>query len=94
MVTRPLSNAQIARRLQDVARRLADRGENPFKVQAYRRAAQTIRTLSRSIEHQVRVGGNLTQYPGIGPGIAAALREIVFDGDLGQRELPLNAVGL
>ena len=89
VISHPLSNAQIAHRLQDVAQRLAARGENPFKVQAYRRAAQTIRHLGRSIDNVVRIGGNLTVYPNIGKGIAAALREIVVSGDLGQRELPL-----
>lgn len=40
----------------------------------------------------VRNGSDLTQFPGIGKGIAAALREIVFSGKLGQLELLLASV--
>lgn len=86
---RPLSNAEIARRLVEVAQLLRAKGENPFKVRAYRRAAETIAGLSESIDRMVRAGANVTRFPGIGKGIAAALREIVFSGALGQLELLL-----
>jgi DNA polymerase (family 10) len=39
----------------------------------------------------VRSGADVTRFPGIGKGIAGALREIVFNGKLGQLEMQLTA---
>lgn len=91
VLPRPLSNAEIAHRLVSYAQVLQAKGENPFKVRAYRRAAQTIKGLSEGIDALVRSGADVTRFPGIGKGIAAALREIVFSGTLGQLELLLSA---
>src|SRR3954467_14198306 len=89
--SRPLSNAEIAHRLVAYAQILQAKGENPFKVRAYRRAAQTIKGLRESIDRLGGAGADITRFPGIGKGIASALREIVFSGTLGQLELPLTA---
>src|SRR5215207_842275 len=89
---RPLSNAEISRRLVEVAQMLRAKGENPFKVRAYRRAAETVAGMGDSVDALVREGADLTQYPGIGKGIAAALREIVLSGKLGQLEMLLASV--
>src|SRR5688572_9261134 len=91
VVTRPLSNAEIAHRLVAYAQAIQSKGENPFKVRAYRRAAQTIKGLRESVDQLVRTGADLTRFPGIGKGIAAALREIIHSGTLGQLELMLAA---
>lgn len=88
---RPLSNAEIARRLAAHAQVLHGKDENPFKIRAYRRAAQTVKGLRESVDQLVRVGADLTRFPGIGKGIAAALREIVFSDGLGQMEMQLTA---
>lgn len=87
---KPQTNAAIARQLAAVAQQLRAKGENPFKVRAYSRAAETIASLGDSIAEQVHAGADLTRYPGIGKGIAAALREIVLSGSLGQLELLLT----
>lgn len=89
--SRPLSNAEIAHRLVAYAQMLQSKGENPYKVRAYRGAAQTIKGLRESIDQLVRKGADVTRFPGIGKGIAAALREIVFSGTLGQLEMQLTA---
>ena len=86
---RSLSNDVIAGRLLALAQQLQSRGENAFKVKAYRRAAETVARLSESIEAGVHAGSDLTRYAGIGKGIAAALREIVTTGSLGQLDLLL-----
>ncbi|MES2694152.1 MAG: PHP domain-containing protein [Verrucomicrobiota bacterium] len=94
MITTParlLTNAELARRLVELAQMLRAKGENPFKVRAYRRAAETVGGLEESVDALVRAGEDLTRFPGIGKGIAAALREIVFSGKLGQLELLLSA---
>ena len=82
----PLSNGVIATELMSLAQLLAARGENPFKVKAYRRAARTLRTLSESIEEIVKTGGDLTVYPGIGKAISGVIEEIVQTGRFRQAE--------
>jgi DNA polymerase (family 10) len=84
-----LSNAEIARRLSAYAQTLVSKGENPFKVRAYRRAAQTIKSLRENVAQLVSAGADVTRFPGIGKGIAAALREIIASGTVGQMELLL-----
>ncbi|HEY8994160.1 MAG TPA: PHP domain-containing protein [Lacunisphaera sp.] len=89
-LTRPLSNPEIAHRLVAYAQVLQSKGENPFKVRAYRRAAATIKGLRENVDQLARAGADLTRFPGIGKGIAAAVREIVLRGTLGQLELLLT----
>ena len=87
-----LGNSEIARRLAAHAHQLQSQGDNPHKVRAYRRAAQTIKGARESFDQLLRSGADVTRFPGIGKGIAAALREIVFSGSLGQLEMNLSAV--
>src|SRR5205085_1394939 len=82
----PLSNGAIAAELMTLAQLLAARGENPFKIKAYRRAARTLRTLGESVDELVRNGSDLTVYPGIGPAISGVILEIVRTGKLRQLE--------
>jgi len=79
-----LSNAEIADRLASLAQLLSTEQENLYKVKAYRRAAARIRTLAESLDEMVRAGADLTRVPGVGEGIAAAIREIVLTGTLGK----------
>lgn len=84
--TKLLTNPEIAARLASMAQLLATQGENPFKIRAYRRAAETIEALPQSVDGLVRDDVDLTMYPGIGQAIAGAIREIVLSGSLGQLE--------
>jgi DNA polymerase (family 10) len=81
-VARVLTNAEIAHHLATLAQLLSASGENPFKVKAYRRAAETVQSLPESISERARAGDDLTIYPGIGKGVAAAIQEIVTSGAL------------
>ncbi|HVW09034.1 MAG TPA: PHP domain-containing protein [Bryobacteraceae bacterium] len=81
-----IGNAAIADKLLTLAHFLADQKGNAFRVKAWRRAARTIRTLGESFDELVRNDVDLTQYPGIGNGIASAIREIVQTGTLRQLE--------
>lgn len=80
------SNAEIADRLSSLAQLLTVKGDNPYKIRAYRRAASTIRGLGESVDELVRNEGDLTEYEGIGKAIAFAVREIVLEGRLGSLE--------
>ncbi len=81
-----LSNAEIAHQLTALAQLLSAQGENPYKVRAYRRAAETIASLSESIDQLVHSGADLTTYPGIGNAISGAIGEIVRHGTLKKLE--------
>jgi len=81
-----LSNAEIATQLLSLAQLLSTQGENPFKIRAYRRAAEAIKTLPESVDELVRSDADLTQISGIGKGISGALREIVQSGSLRHLE--------
>ena len=77
-----MTNAEIAHRLTILAQLLSAEGANPFKVKAYRRAADTIKSLGESVAELVERDADLTQLPGIGAGISGAIREIVLTGAL------------
>jgi DNA polymerase (family 10) len=81
-----ISNADIADRLASLAQLLSTQKENPYKINAYQRAAAKVRTMSESIEDLVRDESDLTAYAGIGEAIGSAIREIVRTGTLGKLE--------
>lgn len=84
---RILSNAEIADRLASLAQLLSAQTENPYKVKAYQRAADSIRNLSDSVHELVQREADLTAYTGIGRAIESAIREIVLTGTLAKLEL-------
>jgi hypothetical protein len=79
-------NARIAGLLREAAALLADQGANPFRVNAYRRAADTLAGLEKPVrgvfDAQGRAG--LGALPGIGEGIASAIAEILVTGSWSQ----------
>jgi hypothetical protein len=81
-------NLQVADKLDEAAQILEQQQANPFRVNAYRNAAATLRDLDRDVievmEHEGREG--LEALPGIGKGIAAAIWEIVRTGRWSQLE--------
>lgn len=76
------SNQQIAQRLRDAAEILAAQGANPFRVGAYRKAADSIERFAGSLPElfATRGAAGLDELPGIGPGIAAAIAEMLKTG--------------
>ncbi|MGE0679361.1 MAG: helix-hairpin-helix domain-containing protein [Candidatus Binatia bacterium] len=79
-----LPNAEIARRLEEVAWLLEEQGANPYRVQAYRHGADTLRYLRRSVADLVYEAGveGLYRLPGIGESLARSIRELVLTGRL------------
>lgn len=81
-------NQRCAERLREAADLLEAQGANPFRVSAYRRAADTVRDLdddlAKIIEREGQAG--LEALPGIGRGIASALAEMVRSGRWMQLE--------
>lgn len=66
-------NQQVARLFNEMADLLELKGENPFRVRAYRRAAQTIDGLPEDIA--LMPEERLLELPGIGKDLAAKIKE-------------------
>jgi hypothetical protein len=85
-MTRPPtpSNAEIAAILDRVADLLHAQRANPFRVSAYRRAAETARTHPRPLVEILQEGGveALDDLPAIGPTIASHVAELAHRGSL------------
>jgi len=93
-----LENATIAERLEAFAGLLDLSGAGYYTARAYRRAAETIRETRAPIAELVATG-RVQELRGIGPGIAARLKELVETGTLAEldeleREVQPELVGL
>ena len=78
-----LQVAEIFRRCAEVLRQQA---ANPFRVNAYVRAAQTLESLQQDVRDILRDDGvaGLIKLPAIGQGLAASIDEIARTGRLAQ----------
>ena len=77
-------NEDIAGRLDEVAKLLAEQGANRFRVQAYHLAAGVVRGLSRPVSEIFAAEGleGLEKLPGIGESIARSIRDLLRHGRL------------
>ena len=75
-------NVVFADMLREMASLLDSRGDNAWRVGAYRKAADTIAALPRSVREVFEREGlaGLDALPTVGPGIAAAIGEIAQTG--------------
>jgi DNA polymerase (family X) len=75
-------NTLIAARLREMAALLDAQGDNAFRAAAYRNAARTITGLKRGLREMFEREGlaGLDALPTIGPGIAAAIGEMLRTG--------------
>ena len=76
-----MKNAEIAGLFNEIADILELRGENIFRINAYRRAAQNVEGLSRPIE-DVAAEGALHELPGIGKDLEAKIAEFLDSGEI------------
>ncbi|RVQ69583.1 DNA-binding protein [Croceicoccus ponticola] len=88
--TKPLAdlavNRVVADRLHEYADLLEQQEAGPFRVRAYRRAADTVAGLATPVASVMAKGGRagLEALPTIGRGIAAAIAEMVVTGGWSQ----------
>lgn len=75
-------NNDIAGIFNQVADLLEIKGENPFRVRAYRNAARTVEGLSQSASEMVHEGRSLSELSGIGKDLAGKIEEVVKTGKL------------
>ena len=91
-MAREMGNDQVAATFGRLADLLAIRGENRFKVVAYRRAAESIAQLSEPLA-AVRRRGELEEIPGVGEEIAEKIEDLLDTGSFKllrevKREVP------
>jgi putative hydrolase len=87
-------NQPIAERLREAAELLEQQQANPFRVAAYRRAAETVAGLAEDVAMLLKREGidGLDALPGIGPRLATAIAQMVRTGRWAQLERLRGAV--
>ncbi len=84
----PLDNKAVARTLLDIADLLELKGENPFKIRAYRNAADVVSHAAEAAASLDEAG--LRGWNGIGKDLAGRIREIALTGDCAIRQALLT----
>ncbi len=79
-----MKNQEIARLFNEIADLLELKGENPFRIRAYRRAAMQIEGLPKDVSSLSEE--ELTKLPGIGQDLAGKIKEYISTGRLGLHE--------
>ena len=74
-----MTDTQIARRFRQIGDILEIKGENPFKIKAYRTACDTIEALEDNLA-DIDARGELQNIPGFGPAIVGKTREFLMTG--------------
>ncbi len=77
-----LRNARIAAKLAEAAELLSAQKADPFRVAAYRKAAEAVQQLDRDVADIESEGGRaaLDAIPSVGPAIARAIAELLHTG--------------
>lgn len=75
-----MENLAIARVLAEIGDLLEIKGENPFKIRAYRNASETVAHEARRVADLT--AGDRLELPGIGKDIAAKIGELVDHGEI------------
>jgi len=80
-----MKNKDIASLFNEIADILELKGENIFRINAYRRGAQNVEGLSRNIE-DVAAEGKLSEIPGIGKDLEGKIVEFLATGKMAYLE--------
>lgn len=91
----PVNKKDVVKLLESIAIYMELKGENPFKIAAFRKAAAALEVDDRSLTEM----GELTALPGIGKGTAAVITEFMTDKTSSvlqelQQEVPSGLVAL
>jgi DNA polymerase (family 10) len=92
-----MKNQEIVKIFNDIADLLEIKGENPFRIRAYRRAALNIESLSTDIASTPK--DELMEIPGIGQDLAGKILEYIQTGKMQayedlKKEVPEGLSGL
>lgn len=94
-----IRNATVAEMFNTMADLLEIKGENPFRIRAYRTAAHTVYSLSSDVSELLENGVDLSKLPGIGKDLASKIEQIVMTGQLEaleelKGEVPFELISL
>ena len=82
-----MENATIADVFDEMAQLLEFRGENPFRIRAYRNGAKAIRDLDESVASILKDDSrDLAKIPGIGKTLVEKTQTLLSEGQLPQLE--------
>ncbi|MBN1931746.1 MAG: DNA polymerase/3'-5' exonuclease PolX [Desulfobacterales bacterium] len=95
----PVHNEEIAAIFEEIADLLEIKGDNPFRVRAYRNAVLTLRGLGPDVQTFLDQDQEPTKLPGIGKDLERKIREILATGTCQaleklHKELPLSLTQL
>jgi DNA polymerase (family 10) len=76
-----MKNLYVAEIFRNIAKILEIKGDNPFRIRAYEKAAQNIESITEDIEELIKKD-KLLEIPGIGKDLAEKIKEIVSTGTL------------
>jgi len=76
-----MKNLLVAEIFRNIAKILEIKGDNPFRIRAYEKAAQNIESITEDIEELIKKD-KLLEIPGIGKDLAEKIKEIVSTGTL------------
>lgn len=80
-----MKNRELSELFDKMANILEFKGENPFKVSAYRKASRILGDLTQDIE-EISSKGGLRSIPGIGEGMAEKIEEYLNTGRISKYE--------
>jgi DNA polymerase (family 10) len=94
----PVKNLEIARIFYNIADLLEIKGENPFKVRAYRKAAQNLESIAEDLA-TIAERGDLKEIPGIGKDLSKKIEEYLTTGKMSyyeelKGEIPISLIDL
>jgi DNA polymerase (family 10) len=78
----PVHNEDLAAAFDEMADLLALKADNPFRINAYRRASQVVRALPEELQSKIATGFDPDALPGIGADLAQKIRAFVKTGEL------------
>ncbi len=81
-----MTNSEIAEIFLDMADLLEMKNDNPFKIRAYRRAAESIKQLPREMKAMLAAGEDFREIPGVGEAVATKSEELLRTGRLAAYE--------
>ena len=91
-------NEEVALLLENIAKLLALKGDDPFRIRAYEEAARSVSATSDDVE-DLRTAGRLEAIPRVGASIAAKIAEYLDSGRSAyyeelKRQIPVAAAEL
>ena len=77
-----MNNKEIAENLNEIADLLDIKGEKPFRIRAYRKAAEILQTLKNNLSEFYKKEKKLPKIKGIGESIGGKIEELIKTGKI------------